>query len=71
MPDWMSDLEDQEVTIGGEDLVYSLGKPVNVYNQTMVVEIKAGFADIFTGLDTFFNRFFVDQKNITSPDLAG
>ena len=39
VPDWIQDLVNQEVTIGGENIVYNLGVPVNVYGQTMDVKI--------------------------------
>ena len=66
----MLQIEDQEVTIGGESLIYSLGDPINIYNETVKVKVNGGFADIFIQLDTYFNRFVVDQDKL-HPDYAG
>ena len=66
----MADLEDQFVTVDADDLIYEMGKPVNVYDQIMQIEIQAGFADIFVQLDPYFNRFIVEQGDL-SEDLVG
>ena len=41
IPPWMEMLEDREVTLG-ESLIYPFGDPVNIYGESMAVEIKLG-----------------------------
>lgn len=70
LPEWLENLTDQEVTLGGANLEYVMGEPINVFNQTMDVEIRGGLADVFIQYDKFFNRFIVDQDDLY-PELIG
>ena len=57
MPDWMKVLQDQRVVVGGDNLGYYMGVPVNVYGAPMTVSISGGFADTFIRYDILFNTF--------------
>ena len=37
LPDWMNQLSDQEVTIGGDNLLTYLGDPINAYGDSVSV----------------------------------
>ena len=50
-PPWMENLTDQTIQFGGSDLVYAFGDPINVYEESMVVSVEGGFADIFIQFD--------------------
>ena len=70
MPPWMEKLTDQEVTIGGANLLYNMGEAVNIYNKPMNVSISGGAADLFIRLDTYSNIFMVLQNKLV-PEFAG
>ena len=70
MPPWMEKLTDQELTIGGANLLYNMGEPLNVYKKPMNVSISGGAADLFIRLDTYSNIFMVLQNKLV-PEFAG
>ena len=57
------------MTLGGDDLFYFLGEPLNAYDEPMDVTISGGFADLFIYLDTF-NALVVTQDKLF-PEYVG
>ena len=66
----MMELKDQEVKIGGDDLIYVLSSPVNEKGERMNVKVRGGFADLFSHYDPILNEFLVDQAHL-EPEMAG
>ena len=54
------------MTLGGADLSYAMGDPLNAYGKRMKVEIKGGFADLFLDYDENFNIFRVSQNRLAN-----
>ena len=59
LPDWMKQIDDQEITIGGSNLQTYLGDPINAYGDAVTVISRGGVADLFIEHDATFNLFIV------------